>query len=208
MAANIPNPVIRAGCEQGMVTGLEQIFPDPLPANPFKISPKSTTARSTAGDRGYGRSSVCSRSSVYSRSSVVLSRKKSIIETFFGSISFYMETSKSHNEESATRKTTPSEYYEYKTLFRLFPASWLINMGLDYTINFTFSSNYQGWHQCLESMRAISGDSLIFHACGEGDLDLVQHLLSTGDASVWDQNLIGVTPLHVSQCVSYSALYV
>ncbi|MCJ1433545.1 hypothetical protein MMC27_002908 [Xylographa pallens] len=186
MAENIANPVIRAGCEQGMVTGLEQTFSTLVSANPLKKSSKSTAARSVSRDQGYRKQRV------------VLSRTANMLETFFGSIRFHTETTKSYIQGNPTTKSALPEHYEHKTTFRLFPAWWLINMGLDYTINFTFMSNYQGWHQYLESMRAVSGDSLIFCACGEGDLDLVRRLLSTGEASVRDQNPNGVTPLHIA----------
>ncbi|MCJ1286495.1 hypothetical protein MMC26_005841 [Xylographa opegraphella] len=183
MAANIANPVIRTGCEQGMNAGLEQTFSRPHQAVPIT---KHTSARSASRDRGYRKASV------------VLSRTANMLETFFGSISFHTETTKSLVQENPIKRLAPSEHYEYKTRFRLFPSSWLINMGLDYTINFTFKSNYQGWHQCLDSMRAVRGDSMIFCACGEGDLAFVRRLLSTGEASVRDQNPNGVTPLHIA----------
>ncbi|MCJ1379289.1 hypothetical protein MMC17_002390 [Xylographa soralifera] len=186
MAANISNPVIKAGCEQGMASGLEQTFSNPFPANSLKKSPKLPIARSASRDQDH------------TKLKVVLSRETNQLETFFGSISFHTETTKSYTQENSAKKSALSEQYEYKTIFRLFPASWLMNIGLDYSINFTFLSNYQGWHQCLESMRAVPEDSPIFCACGEGDLALVQRLLDTGKASVRDQSPNGVTPLHVA----------
>ncbi|MCJ1400065.1 hypothetical protein MMC11_003268 [Xylographa trunciseda] len=185
-AASIANPVIRAGCERGLFIGLERAFSPSPEAIASTKSSEPIPARYASGGRGNKKVRV------------VLSRETKKLETFFGSISFHTETANFCIEANLTGKSALSERYEYKTTFRLFPASWLINRGLEYSINLTFRSNYQGWHQCLNIMRAVSGDSLILYACGEDrNLELVRHLITTEQASVRDQGPNGVTPLHV-----------
>ncbi|MCJ1389076.1 hypothetical protein MMC18_001930 [Xylographa bjoerkii] len=186
MAANIANPVIRAGCERGMIAALEQTFSNSPHENPPEQLPEVTATRHTSRDQGDRKLRV------------VLSRETSKLETVFGSFGFYRETAKFCMEANPRNKSVLSERYEYKTIFRFFPASWLINMGLDYSINLMFLSNYQGWRQCLNKMRAVPGDSPIFYACGKGDLEQVSYLISTGQASTRDQSLNGVTPLHIA----------
>lgn len=43
-----------------------------------------------------------------------------------------------------------------------------------------------GWDWSLHTLRMVPPDSLIFRACRSGDVELVRHLLSSGEASVHD----------------------
>jgi hypothetical protein len=53
---------------------------------------------------------------------------------------------------------------------------------------------------CFEYLSPVSDDSLIFESCKLGNIDGVRLLLDKGEASTWDTNSQGRTPLHVSFC--------
>ncbi|KAH7403241.1 hypothetical protein BKA64DRAFT_641243 [Cadophora sp. MPI-SDFR-AT-0126] len=59
----------------------------------------------------------------------------------------------------------------------------------------------QGWDQSFRSCRMVSYDAKIFDFCMDGDIAGLQHLFATGQASPFEIDPDGRTPLH------YAALY-
>lgn len=84
--------------------------------------------------------------------------------------------------------------YEHETSFTIYPATWLIRLGLHYGLRLAT----QGWKTTLEAICPVPDDALIFKFCKEGDVYAVMKLLSGGHASVRDTDSRGYTPLHVS----------
>jgi len=80
------------------------------------------------------------------------------------------------------------------------PALWLARFGLKYGIQVAISQSLGNWKHALNTFRPVPDDSLIFDFCKLGNIDGVRLLLDKGDASTWDTNSQGRTPLHVSSC--------
>lgn len=79
------------------------------------------------------------------------------------------------------------------------PALWLERFGIKYGLQATVYQSPGHWKHNLNTFRAVPDDSLIFDYCKIGNIESVRQLLSKGEASTWDTNSKGRTPLHVSQ---------
>lgn len=86
-----------------------------------------------------------------------------------------------------------------QTTIVLHPAPWLLKWccsnGLRIEVLKTCS---QGWKQSLNSYRAVPDDAIIFSFCRDETISAVGKLIQAGQASVWDTDSGGRTPLHVS----------
>ncbi|PMD42284.1 ankyrin [Hyaloscypha variabilis F] len=78
------------------------------------------------------------------------------------------------------------------------PALWLARFGLKYGIRVAISQSPGNWKHVLNTFRPVSDNSLIFEFCKLGNIDGVRLLLDKGEASTWDTNSKGRTPLHVA----------
>ena len=87
---------------------------------------------------------------------------------------------------------------EHKTVFTYHPTRWLLRRGFTFGINALIMNAKQGWQYQMHSFRAVPDDSLIFEFCLNGNLNAVRSLLVRKEASPWDVNSYGWTPLHVS----------
>jgi hypothetical protein len=54
------------------------------------------------------------------------------------------------------------------------------------------------WKHILNNFWPVSDNAMIFDLCRIGNINGVQLLLNKGEASIWDTNSKGRTPLHVS----------
>lgn len=91
------------------------------------------------------------------------------------------------------------DQYEHETSYTVYPAPWLIRLGLQYGLRLKFhSSSTQGWKTALKAFCPVPDDALIFEFCEQGNVPAVRSLLSGGHASVRDTDSRGYTPLHVS----------
>lgn len=77
-------------------------------------------------------------------------------------------------------------------------APWLIRCGLAYGIEFAARQALKGWKCTFETFRVVRDDSLIFTSCRDGNLEAVRELFVRGQASAFDTDSWGWTPLHVS----------
>lgn len=89
--------------------------------------------------------------------------------------------------------------FHAETTFTLFPALWLIRLGMKTGLDVMIYTSSLGWKKSLtiKPFRAVPGDSLIFDFCRNGDVDGIKTLFSRGEATVWDRDSHGWTPLHV-----------
>ena len=85
----------------------------------------------------------------------------------------------------------------HTTSIRIHPAQWLVRLGIYYGLNFAFEHNAHVWKHTLTTFRPVPNDASIFSACRVGDVPFVGRLLANGQASVWDCDDTGWTPLHV-----------
>ena len=87
---------------------------------------------------------------------------------------------------------------ESKYLYTFVPATWLRNMGLSWSIRLRILiSPDTGWQYTLHAPRLIACKSLIFAACEQGNINVIQTLIAEGRASVRDEDYRGFTPLWV-----------
>lgn len=126
--------------------------------------------------------------------------ERSVMEYFLGTV-----RAESNTQLRTARKTsglTPyyeQDQYEHETSYTIYPAAWLIRLGVQYGLNLRFSSSStQGWKTTLKAVCPVPDDALIFEFCKEGNVPAVRKLLSRGHASVRDTDSRGYTPLHVS----------
>ena len=118
----------------------------------------------------------------------------SITKTLLGTI--YLKSIVHKQDDSFFQEKNGSAKDRYETYFVLHPANWLLRLGARTGFNGSFST--AGWKHTLETFRAVPDDSLMFEFCADGNIDGIKALLSRGEASVWDRDSFGQTPLHVS----------
>ncbi|KAF7860350.1 hypothetical protein EAF04_008477 [Stromatinia cepivora] len=76
----------------------------------------------------------------------------------------------------------------------LYPSKWLARIGMAYGVKLSALAS-RGWQYSLQPFRAVPESALIFEFCREGNLDGIRTLLSRGDASPYDKDPLGRTPL-------------
>ncbi len=95
-----------------------------------------------------------------------------------------------------------TDLLERETRFIFHPAQWLLRGGLRYGIDVLFTQATQGFTYQLRTLRTVPDDSLIFEFCQKGNLDGIISLFRRKEASPWDVNSYGLTPLHVSHSLT------
>ena len=120
------------------------------------------------------------------------------ISSIFGNLTFRSEKfsaqSNMYPGEEEDGQQTGESYLTIR------PALWLARFGLKYGIRVAISQSPGNWKHVLNTFRPVSDNSLIFEFCKLGNIDGVRLLLDKGEASTWDTNSKGRTPLHVSSC--------
>ena len=124
---------------------------------------------------------------------------RSVIEGFIGTIRA-TSTIKVQTSRQMGELVPPSQdQYEHKMSYTIYPAPWLVRLGVHYGLHFgVLSSPTQGWKNTINTFCPVPDDALIFEFCRQGNVPAVRNLLSAGHASVRDTDSRGYTPLHVS----------
>jgi hypothetical protein len=122
----------------------------------------------------------------------------SISHSLFGTI--YLNTNKFFVEDPAFVEEGGGSRIEIEieTHFNFYPASWLMWWGLRYGFRVTLVREGTAWRNSLQTFHAVPDKALIFEFCEQGNVMAVKSLLASGQASPWDTNSKGWTPLHVS----------
>ena len=99
---------------------------------------------------------------------------------------------------SAIKQRHPeSRKYDQKNAVHFFYPPRLINkLGISYGVQIT-SRSTAGWQYSLNIFRTVPENSPIFEFCRDGNLSAVRTLLTTRNASPWDRDPMGRTPLWV-----------
>jgi hypothetical protein len=125
----------------------------------------------------------------------------------FGTVTFRSRTYRidgmeKYKQTSNANEETDDEGYpevlEYT--FRVQPAQWLLKLGLRFAVQLAVSQSQMGWTHVIQTFRPIPDDSLIFDFCKVGNVEGIKTLFSRGEASPWDVDSDGWTPLHVRSC--------
>lgn len=129
-----------------------------------------------------------------------LARSTSSVKDFFGGRIYIQTDVYCVTTRLCSNGDTPHNNHvlEHETSFTYHPAPWYLRMFLNFGVNVLFMKASQGWQYKIQTFRAVPYDSLIFDFCEKGNLDGVRTLLGRREASPWDVNPEGWTPLHVS----------
>lgn len=128
--------------------------------------------------------------------------------TFFGTIYIHSKRFMAeHKQLVTTEQVSQGARVEYESTYGFRPAEWLLAWNINLGGEFMLRRSSRGWKNSIRTFRAVSDDHDMFRFCREGNIDGVRTLLTRGDASPWDINTHGWTPLHVSiLCPSYNRL--
>jgi hypothetical protein len=94
--------------------------------------------------------------------------------------------------------------YQRTTSFMLFPVWWLARLGASEGMHIVLSnSSTRGWKFNKTSLRPVPDDSPIFELCAKGDVGDVTALFQRGEATIWDSDSKGLTPLMVGVTIQF-----
>lgn len=128
-----------------------------------------------------------------------LRMENSIMEYFLGTVRAESNVTLQIPRERHGLTPYERDQCEHETSYTIYPATWLVRMGVHYGLRLKFlSSSTQGWQTTLKAFCPVPDDAVIFEFCRQGNLPAVRSLLSAGHASVRDTDSRGYTPLHVS----------
>lgn len=88
------------------------------------------------------------------------------------------------------------EHFQTTTTFH--PSQWLLRFGISFGVQVLLAKSIEGSEYRMKSYRAVPDDALIFRFCREGNDMAIQKLFEHGQASPWDRDSWGMTPLFVS----------
>lgn len=99
---------------------------------------------------------------------------------------------------SAIKQQHPSsrKREQESAVYFFYPPRLLNKFGVSYGMQITARST-AGWQYSLSIFRAVPENAPIFEFCRDGNLSAVRTLLATGNASPWDRDPTGRTPLWV-----------
>ena len=123
----------------------------------------------------------------------------SITSSVFGTI--YLCTNKFYVKDPITAEDSDGEADSsimIETNFTFYPSRCLMWWGLNYGFQVIISKDSTSWKNSLQTFHAVPDNALIFEFCEQGNVMAVNSLLAKGQASPWDTNSKGWTPLHVS----------
>jgi hypothetical protein len=123
--------------------------------------------------------------------SVYLSTQEASVEILWGSDTEL--DSASGREQASTERRR-----ELATKITFIPSMWVCKTFLQYGLEFSMRGGSQ-WKYGFRTFHSVADDARIFDFCREGNIDAVKTLLKRGEASPWDTDSQGWTPLHVSK---------
>ncbi|EMR87911.1 hypothetical protein ACHAPC_002877 [Botrytis cinerea] len=97
-------------------------------------------------------------------------------------------------QEQIVHSSGTRDRVEAESQIIVYPSKWLVNIGMAYGVKLSVLAS-RGWQYSFQPFRAVSESALIFEFCRTGNLDGVRTLLSRGDASPYDRDPSGKTPL-------------
>ncbi|KAL2844150.1 nucleoside phosphorylase domain-containing protein [Aspergillus pseudoustus] len=125
-------------------------------------------------------------------------RLSSEAEGILGKLSTYCRIFTSDKRRAAVNS------YESETSYTLYPAEWVLRLGIKLGIRLIVSQSLSGWKCSLEPIRVVSNDSLVMTFCKQGNLDAIRTLFERGEASPNDTITFGWTLLHISSFYAQS----
>ena len=200
MASQEENAIFRSGFQRGMIQGIQQLLSEDQERNLHHIlspqlvdsSPNYRSQIAALGFSGKKRR----------RDRTLLRWSDTKMNILFGTIQFSSQTFQVlSDEEKPIPDIEPRQ--ETEIAFRFHPASWIVGLGFVYGLTVHAVKADLNWNHVMETFRPVSDDAKIFEFCRAGNISGVKSLLSEREASPWDTNPAGWTPLHVSQQAQY-----
>jgi Ankyrin repeats (many copies) len=203
MAQDMSNPFTKHSFHQGMKEALEQLRESHKHLRDHEVAERFQPCANNWHDTL--SSSAPALLTTFSRSGRLLKRNAQYFcqcetRTVFGKVQFRSQKLRIYAHSEDDNIFLGTDQYEYHTSFIFHPSESVMSLGAVYGFRFSLSRSNQGLERKLCEFRAVQDDSLIFKFCRDGDLDNVKLLLSNGQASVFDTDSDGYTPLHVSTC--------
>ena len=131
------------------------------------------------------------------RSTTHLSLQENVASCFYHSEADLLPTTIVRRRHSAIKQRPPRSRRSFReTRYVFYPPTLLQMLGISYGMQIT-SRSTAGWQYTLNIFRAVPENAPIFQFCRDGNLPAVRTLLTTGNASVWDLDPMGRTPLSV-----------
>ncbi|TGO63121.1 hypothetical protein BCON_0015g00500 [Botryotinia convoluta] len=96
--------------------------------------------------------------------------------------------------EQIVHSSGTRDIVEAESQLILYPSRWLTKFGMAYGVKLSVLAS-RGWQYSFQPFRAVPESALIFEFCRRGNLDGIRTLLSRGDASPYDRDPLGRTPL-------------
>ncbi|TGO24656.1 hypothetical protein BPAE_0098g00220 [Botrytis paeoniae] len=97
-------------------------------------------------------------------------------------------------QEQIVHSSGTRDSVEAESQLILYPSKWLTKFGMAYGVKLSVLAS-RGWQYSFQPFRAVPESALIFEFCRRGNLDGIRTLLSRGDASPYDRDPSGRTPL-------------
>lgn len=129
---------------------------------------------------------------VGSRKRLVYGRKGRLVTGAFSDI----WTLSQGAQERVIHASGVNENVQSESQVIVYPSKWLAKIGMVYGFKFSALAS-RGWQYSFQPFRAVPESALIFQFCREGNLSGVRTLLSRRDASPYDRDPLGRTPLWV-----------
>ena len=156
------------------------------------LKPRDPHAKSANQDR-----EPSSTSSLQRAKDFVIHWERSRRRNLFGTVSITTEVTQLGRSRDKDFEDLENDDFIRTTSLSIRPAEWLFRLGLGFCLQIGARESSQGWKCSLEAPRAVPNDAPIFSACKSGHLDKVKRLCADGQASVWDTDEVGQTPLEV-----------
>lgn len=135
---------------------------------------------------------------------ILVSRSVTNFSSVIGTITVYTKnykTTESHGEQIRKHSS------ESETLFAFVPSRWITLCGLSYGFHVLISRSSKSWQVKPKTVNIVPRDSLVFQFCDTGNLEGLKTLFTNNNASVWDTDEGGFTPLHVSPLPVFSPAF-
>ena len=188
IASTMPNPVFRGALKQGAARALKE-HPHRIAQRALKFENKTLPATCESHSK--------LDSDVQFGDNIVTGWSRSVVKNLFGTFSISSEVCQRAKSRNKVSDDLDCDDFVRTTAIRIHPARWLIRLGVSYGLQFAAQEHSQRWMHTLTTFRAVPDDAAIFSACYRGDLEGVTKLFTDGQASIWDTNTDGMTPLHV-----------
>lgn len=229
---SIPNSWLRDGSESGIQRGIKELAKKLQSPSDPSDQPRREPAKSAHSDfmkiftvRSNADGDIESGSPEPARYLSKLRKVKRADETKFHGVyasihttmlgRFYITTQESAVEaewrDDSDRSSDSEEeekqlpHRQLETKFIFIPSAWLWRVFMTFGFEISVRRGSE-WKNTFRTFRTVPDNAHIFEFCRNGNISAVRTLLKRGEASPWDTDSKGWTPLHVSVFLSLRSI--